>query len=458
MSSLISFTKATANSVKPRKTPRGWTLATLCLAVLIAQLDTSIVNLAMRPIGQYFQASVGALQWIMDGYNLVYAVFLLTGGLLAALFGRRCIFMAGAAVFALASIGCALSPSVGILIAGRAFAGLGAALVLPASLALIRVVWPEAKARAKAVGIWAGCNGLALAIGPTLGGLLTAHFGWRSIFFVVVPLGIAALATAPLCVPESADPKDRRFDAGGQTLGALALGGLALAAIESHRWPILAAAACAGAALALGLFLWVEARLRAAALVPLDLFRAPAFNAAMIATAGMTFGMYSLLFLLPLTWQSTGALGPVGAGLALMPMALVFVSVSSYSGALTQRLGTRVMTGGGVAVIGCGLLLIALTVPAAGLAGAEAGVALTGLGMGLATGPLMGAAVGAVSAARSGSAATLINVARMVGATLGVAALGAVFAVAGGGFPGLRAALLLGGGVQLAAAVVAWCR
>ncbi|HET7312968.1 MAG TPA: MFS transporter, partial [Salinisphaera sp.] len=264
----------------------------------------------------------------MDGYNLIYAAFLLTSGLLADLFGRRRIFMAGAALFASASILCALSPSIPILIAGRALAGLGAALVLPASLALLRVVWPETKARAKALGIWAGCNGLALAIGPTLGGLLTTYFGWRSIFFLVVPLGLVALVAAPLCVPESAGPKGRRFDASGQILGALALGGLALAAIESHRWPILAAAAGAGAALAFGLFVWVEARLRAAALVPLDLFRMPAFVAAMTATGGMTFGMYGLLFLLPLTWQSTDVLGPIGAGLALMPMALVFVAVS----------------------------------------------------------------------------------------------------------------------------------
>jgi hypothetical protein len=180
------------------------------------------------------------------------------------------------------------------------------------------------------------------------------------------------------------------------------------------------------------------------------------FRGGIIATAGMTFGMYGVLFLQLLTWQSTGRLDAIGAGLALVPMALVFVFVSPFSAALQARLGTRFMTAGGVAIIGCGLLIISASAGSVSLLGAETGLILTGLGMGLATGPLTGVAVGAVAAARSGTAAALNNVARMVGATLGVAVLGAVYTFAGHGVGGLTFAMLLGGGVQIAAAAIAW--
>jgi EmrB/QacA subfamily drug resistance transporter len=431
------------------------TLMTLCTAMLIAQLDTSVVNLASRPIGAEFHARVSALQWVIDGYNLTYAVLLLSGGLLADLYGRRRIFMAGAAIFSLSSVLCALAPSIAILIAGRVISGIGAALMLPAALAILRVAWPEPKARARVLGIFTGCNGLAFIIGPTLGGLLIADVGWRSVFFVVVPFGLAALAAAPFAVSESAAPHGRHFDASAQALGILALGGLAMAAIESHNGAA-ALIALAVALVALIAFLRVEARRGSAALVPLDLFRVRPFRGAIVATAGMTFGMYGVLFLQLLTWQSTGRLDAVGAGLALVPMALIFSLISPFSGALQARLGTRFMTGGGVAIIGCGLLTVGASAGSTSLLGAEIGLMLTGLGMGLATGPLTGVAVGAVSAARSGTAAALNNVARMVGATLGVAALGAVFASLGGGIEGLRLAMLLGGLVQIAAAGLCW--
>ncbi|MDQ0467088.1 MFS transporter [Labrys wisconsinensis] len=435
---------------------RGLTLTALCLAVLVAQVDTAVVNLATRPIGDALGAGVGALQWVVDGYNLTYAVLLLTGGLLADLYGRRRIYMAGAAVFTAASLACAAAPSVAVLIGGRALAGVGAALLLPASLAIIRVVWRGEAERGRALGLWAACNGVAMAIGPTLGGVLIRSLGWRSIFLVVVPLALAALGLAAVAIPESADPTGRDFDAPAQILGALALGGLAFAAIQSRGEPVTAGIALAVSALALALFVRVEAGRGAAALVPLDLFGIPAFRGAVAATSGMTFGMYGVLFLLPMAWQDAGRLDATGAGLALMPMALVFVAVSPFSGALVARVGARRATAGGVAVIGCGLLVIGLGALQAALLPAEIGLALTGLGMGCATGPLMGVAVGAVGPARAGTASALINVARMAGATLGVALLGAVFALAGGGGAGLAPAMLLGGAVQILCAGVAW--
>lgn len=440
----------------PAARPHHLALATLCLAVLIAQVDTCVVNLATRAIGDHFAAGVGALQWVVDSYNLVYASLLLSAGLLADLYGRRRVFMAGAAIFSAASVLCAIAPSIGILIAARAVTGIGAAMLMPSSLAMIRVVWPDPRARGRALGIWAGCNGVALAIGPTLGGVLLAHAGWRSIFAVVVPLGVAAVILARLILPETSDPQERHFDPAAQLFGALALGSLAFAAIESHGAAQLALVAALVAIASLAVFIRIEARHGAAALVPLDLFRSRTLSGAATATAGMTFGMYGTVFALPLAWLSTGRLDTVGAGLALLPTAVSFMIVSPLSGALAARFGARLMASGGVAIIGCGLLTIGATADAATILGAEIGLALTGIGMGFATGPLMGEAVGAVPAARAGTASSLINVARMAGATIGVAVLGAAFALMQGGVPGLRIAMLLGGAVQLTAAAVGW--
>lgn len=222
----------------------------------------------------------------------------------------------------------------------------------------------------------------------------------------------------------------------------------------SDGWP--AVIALVLAVVAVPLFVLVERRADAAALVPLGLFRNCSFVGAIAATASMTFGIYGMIFLLPLTWQASGALSPGSAGLALMPCALVFFLIAPKSGHLAQRIGVRAMTAGGTALIGCGLLVLALTRAGEPLAVAETGLILAGIGMGLNTGPLMSVAVDAVSAARSGTASALINVARMTGATLGVAFLGTVFALWYGGTAGLQAAMLAGGGVQLCGALIAF--
>lgn len=435
---------------------RWVTLITLCMAVLVAQVDTAVVNLALHPIGEYFSASVNALQWIVDSYNLVYAVLLLTGGQLADLYGRRRIFMVGAAIITVASFLCAFAPSLTILISGRALAGLGAALLIPASLAIIRVVWHEPMERGRALGIWAACNGLALAIGPTLGGFLISRFDWQSIFLATIPLSLTALLLAIPSITESSDLRDRHFDAPAQLLGATALGSLAFSAIQLHSMPRLAIITFAVALFAIVLFIKLEAKKGAVALVPLDIFRVREFRGAIIATTGMTFGMYGTLFLLPLTWQSSGRLDATGAGIALMPMALVFVLVSPFSGALAKKFSVSFMTAGGVAIIGSGLLLIGLSAHLASIVLTEIGLTLTGFGMGLATGPLMGAVVGAVTPDRSGTASALINAARMAGATIGVAVLGALFAMMHDSQDGLRLSMFLGGLVQIICATVAW--
>ncbi|HEY4171810.1 MAG TPA: MFS transporter [Rhodopila sp.] len=453
MSVSVSEIVVSAENVSRR---RGFILLTLCLGVLVAQVDTSVVNLAARQIGVAFHASVASLQWVLDAYNLVYAVLLLSGGLCADLFGRRLIFQAGAAVVAAASVGCVLSPDIGVLIGARVLMGLGAAMLLPASLAIVRVVWPDPAERQRALGVWASCNGLAFVIGPTLGGLLIGHFGWQSVFLVAVPLAVAAVVLAGIVVPESASPAGRSLDFPGQILGAAGLGGLVFGVIALREGGIVGPVSLAVAAIAIPLFLMVERRAGSRALVPLDLFRGGSFRGAVAATSAMTFGIYGMIFLLPLVWQSSGLLTARGAGLALAPCAVLFFVIAPRSGHLAQRIGVRASTAGGTAIIGLGLLALSATHLGAPLPAAMIGLALTGIGMGINTGPLMAVAVNAVGPERSGTASSLINVARMVGATMGVAVLGATFALGGSGVTGWRAAMLLGGTVQLCGALVAW--
>jgi len=428
----------------------------MCMAVLLAQVDTSVVNLAVRSIGATLNASVAGLQWVLDAYNLAYALLLLTGGLLSDLYGRRRLFLLGSAIFTGGSVICAGAPDIAVLISGRAIAGAGAALLLPASLSIIRVEWSEERARNRALGVWGACNGLAFVVGPTVGGALVDAFGWRSVFLIAVPLGLATIGLALRVVPESRDPGGRHLDVPGQLCGAVALGGLALAGIDAARDARVAVVALLTGTVACLLFRRAERRRGAEAMVPLDLFRSRRLVGALTATSVMTFGMYGVLFLVPLVMQASGALPARTAGLALVPMAGVFFVLSNASGRIAESLGVRGMIGGGTALIGSGLLVIATTQAGEPLWLAEAGLVLTGCGMGLNTGPLFGVAVGSVPAARSGSAASLINVARMVGATLGVAALGSAFAVAGAGAPGLRAAMLFGGTVQIVGACAAW--
>jgi MFS transporter, DHA2 family, methylenomycin A resistance protein len=315
-----------------------WVLVTVCLAVLLAQIDTSVVNLALRSIGLDLHAAVTGLQWVLDAYNLSYAVLLLTGGLLCDLYGRRRLFIVGAAIFTGGSVLCAAAPGVPLLIAGRGVAGAGAALLLPASLAIIRVAWTEEQARNRALGIWAACNGLAFIIGPALGGVLVDWFGWRSVFLIVVPLGVVAIGFALRVVAESSDPAGRRFDAPGQIFGAMALAGLALTGIAGAHDHALAAVACGVGVIALVLFLIIERRRGSAAMVPLELFRSHRFVGTLTATSAMTFGMYGVLFLVPLVWQSGGIFAAGMAGIALMPMAGVFSSCPTHRDALSSCL------------------------------------------------------------------------------------------------------------------------
>jgi EmrB/QacA subfamily drug resistance transporter len=436
----------------------------MCLGVFIAQLDSSVVNLAIKPIGGDLHATVSQLQWVVDSYNLVYATFLLTGGTLGDLYGRTRVFVAGIVLIGVGSLICAVAPNAAILVLGRAITGFGAALELPTTLAILTVTYTDATERGRAIGIWASCNGMALAIGPTLGGFLVDVAGWRSIFFLVVPVAALALALALWAVPETSDAEGRRLDPAGQALAIVALGALSFVGIEGPHMGFLNPAILALAlicAVSTALFLRVE-RGRPGALVPLDMFRNVPFSTAITIAGLMTFGMYGMLFLTPLYLQSIGKYSAFAAGIALLPMSITFILVSQFSGALTNRLGARAMTTAGMALMGFGLVVLAFvsTVPDLVLIGTA--LVVIGAGLGCNTGPVNAVAVANAEPRRSGTASGLINTTRMVGATLGVAVLGSIFAVhAGQGSPeatvtGLRLAFIGGAIGELSGAVLAF--
>ncbi len=442
-------------------------LLTMSLGVLIAQIDTSVVNLALKHIGVDLNAGVNTLQWVVDAYNLVYASLLLTAGTLADMYGRRKIFALGMALFTVGSLICGLASDAVVLITGRAIAGLGAALEVPTSLAILTVAYPDTRRRAHALGLWASCNGLAFVIGPTVGGVLVDAVGWRSIFLLIIPLCALALVLTITSVPESKDRKGRRLDLTGQALAIVALGALSLAVIEGPRWSWLSIESIASFGISVLAAAWFLRRQASTdgGLVPLSILKNPVFSACLAVAAAMTFGMYAMLFLTPLYLQSEHGVSALLAGLELLPMSVTFVVVSQSSGKIANAFGPRVPMTAGMTMMGVGLFILALIPINDSLLLIEAALLVIGCGLGLNTAPVNAVAVAAVSTARSGTASGLVNTARMIGATLGVAVLGAVFAVfAGSGdigdsghiVAGLAPAFIIGGIVEMIGAAVAF--
>jgi len=409
-------------------------LLTMSLGVLIAQIDTSVVNLAVKQIGAGLHAGISMLQWVIDAYNLVYASLLLTAGGLADIYGRRRIFVFGIVLFTVGSLVCGLAPNATVLVIGRGIAGLGAALEIPTSLAILTVAYPDTRERTRALGIWASCNGLAFVIGPTLGGILVDAAGWRSIFLLIVPICIVALVLALTAVPESQDPKGRKLDVPGQALAIAALGALSLGVIEGPHWGwaspygVLSFVIVLAAAV---MFFRGQAR-SDDGLVPLSIFKSSVFSASLGIATAMTFGMYAMLFLTPLYLQAVRGASALAAGFELLPMSVAFVIVSQLSGRIANGFGPRLPMTAGMALMGIGLFMLALIPLNDSFVFMEAALLIIGCGLGLNTAPVNAVALANVAAARSGTASGLVNTARMVGATLGVAVLGSVFAVFAG--------------------------
>jgi EmrB/QacA subfamily drug resistance transporter len=383
---------------------------------------------------------------------------------LGDLYGRRRVFVIGILCFAAGSVIAAVAPTGETLLAGRAVSGIGAALELPMSLVLLTSAYPDPGERQHALGVWASCNGLAFIIGPVAGGALVDTLGWRSIFYLVLPLCVVVLVLTRRMKEERADGAARELDVAGQVVGIAALGGLAFAAIEGTRrgWlsmPVLTAMAV-GLLGALA-FARIEQRTERG-LVPFALFASRPFSAALALAGLMTFGMYALLFLMPLYFQVVRGDAALAAGLRMLPLSLAFVAVSQVSGRIVPALGLRATMAAGMAAMGIGEWGCALLSGDTTYAVAAGALSVVGVGLGLITAPVNNVAVAHVPASRTGTASGLVNTSRMVGATLGVATLGALFAHLAGqaGAPehfldGLRPALAVGGAMELAGALIA---
>jgi EmrB/QacA subfamily drug resistance transporter len=406
--------------------PTRATLLVACAGVLLAQLDTSVVNLIVRELHDAFDANAGVLRWFVDGYNLAYATAILSAGALGDRLGRRRVFVIGLVVFTVGSAACAFAPNAGVLIAARVLTGIGAALEVPATLALLSVAFPDGAARAGALGWWASMNGLAFAIGPVLGGVLADALGWRSVFAVAIPVALATLAVVSR-VPESGRQPNAGLDLWGQLLAAVALGAFTFAGMALGSRSFATAGPWLALAVLATIVFIVRERTARRPLVDLALFRDRPFLAATLCTGCMTFGMYGLLFLTPFALQTLRGIHATAAGLALLPLSVVFVVVSSRSAAIVGRLGQRLTIALGLACMGAGCVCLCID-PGTQWPLALIGLAFAGIGLGLTTGPVLGYAVKRAPDERAGVAAGIGNASRMLGATLGVAIVGAAAA------------------------------
>ena len=406
-----------------------WILGVLCLSVLLVVVDNTIVNVALPTISRDLSASTEALQWVVDGYTLVFAGLLLVGGNLGDRLGRRRALQAGLALFAVFSVAAALSRSSGELIAARAAMGAAAALVYPATLAILNNAFTVARERATAIGIWSGVSGLAVAIGPVSGGLLLRHFSWSSVFYVSVPVAAVALIAGRLLLPESRDPKAGRFDPLGGLLSAAGITLLTWSIIEApkHGWgSAWTVGGLFGALAILALFAWSQAR-RPDPMLDVRLFRNPRFSAASGSIALAFFGLFGFIFLITQYFQVVRGYDPLRAGVATLPFAIVTGALSPVAILIMRRIGTKLVVASGLVVMSAGFVVAATTPQNAPYWGQIViAMSLMAAGLALTTGPATDAIMGALPLAKAGAGSAVNDTTREVGGTLGVAILGSV--------------------------------
>lgn len=432
----------------------SWALVAVCLGYFMVILDTTIVNVALPAMRADLHADVSGLQWVVDGYLLMLAALLLTGGVLADRFGARRVCQTGLGLFVIASVGCSLAPNVVILVIARLVQGIGAALAVPASLALLRDAYPESGARAKAIGVWGGIAGIAAAAGPILGGVLVTSAGWRLVFVVNVPIGLAAILLTARYVP-APPPRASSLDPAAQVVGVLGLAALTIALIDGGRDGLTPSAVAAGLVFVVAAIAFVVIERRASApMLPLDLFTDPVFTGATTVGLLINLGFYGELFVLNLYFQQVLGYSALLAGVALLPQMGMAVLGSAASGRVTARAGKpRPTMLIGLLIGGVGLLGLTVVVAHPPYWLLVAPLVATGFGMSFTMPAATTAVVDGAPADRAGLASGTINAARQVGGVVGVAVLGAL--VAGSTFvTGLRIALLIAGAVFLAGAAL----
>jgi len=397
-------------------------------SLFITYLDTTILNVALPTIQADLHASLAGLQWVADAYLLVLSSLLLLGGSMADRLGRKKLFMVGLAGFSLGSLLCSLAPNVGSLIGLRMLQGLGGCMLTPVSLSIVRSTFTDAKERARALGIWSGIFGVAVACGPVVGGVLVSGVGWRSVFWVNVPIGAAMLVATRRYVPESRAPRPRRVDVPGQLLMIALLGTLTFAIIQGpvYGWaspPILALFAVALAAALV--FVAVERR-RAEPLLELRFFRSPPFAGANVIAVVSFVVLAGFLFVSVLYLQQARGYSPLRSGLALLPATVVMALAAPVAGSLTAHRGPRIPLVLSGVFIALGSALLLRLGPQTAYSWLALAFAVLGAGLGLVNPPITNIGVSGMPPDQAGVASAVISVTRQIGSVLGVAVMGAM--------------------------------
>ena len=409
-------------------------MAATVLGSAMAAIDGTVVGIALPTIGRTFHAGVTELQWVTNAYTLTLAGLLLLGGSLGDRYGRRRVFQVGTAWFAIASLLCAVAPDAPALIGARALQGVGAALLTPGSLAILQASFSR-EDRSKAIGAWAGLGGVATAVGPFLGGWLISAVSWRLIFFINLPVAVAVLAVSRRHVPESRDPTiTGRLDVPGAVLFSLALAGLTYGLTEGagQGWgsPVTVSALVAGAGLLVA-FCLVELRQKSP-LLPLGIFRSAQFSGANAVTFVVYGGLGGALFLLPIQLQQVLGFTPLEAGIALLPITVIMLALSSRSGALAARIGPRLQMSVGPLLVGAGLALLArVGVTDSYMPGVLPAVLVLGFGLAATVAPLTAAVLAAAPSEHSGIASAVNNDVARVGSLVAVAVLPSLAGITG---------------------------
>jgi MFS transporter, DHA2 family, methylenomycin A resistance protein len=439
---------------------RGLVLAAATLGFGVIQLDVSVVNVAVKPIGAALGAGVTGLQWVVDAYTLSFAALILTAGALGDRRGARRVQLGGFIVFTVASTACGLAPAIGALIAARAVQGIGAAALGACSLALLNHTFPGADERARAVGLWTAGGAAALAAGPLVGGLLIAALGWRWIFFINVPLGAAGWWLTARYAAETAPAGDRGVDLPGQLTAVVGLTALAGATIEAGSAGFGSPVVIGGyllAVLAGGAFVLIE-RTRERPLLPLRLFRSRTFSVAVCAGLLINVVFYGLIFTFSLFLQRHAGLSPFSAGLAFLPVTVLIMASDLIAGQAIAMLGTRWVSITGALAMGAGCLAMFAILSAhvsALVAALVAALSVTGFGIGLIVTAITSALLGSVDQSRSGIASGTLTAFRQTGSVLGVALFGSLLAGMGA-VAGLRTTCAISAVLIAAVAVLSF--
>ncbi len=411
---------------------RRWViLAVLALSVFLVVVDNTIVNVALPTLSRELDASTAELQWIVDAYSLVFAGLLLAAGGLGDRLGRKGTMQIGLILFAVFAAVGAFATSSGQLIAARGAMGVGAALVFPATLAILTNVFTDPVERAKAIGVWSAVSGMAVAFGPITGGLLLEHFWWGSVFLVNVPIVVIALVAGWLLVPTSRDPDAGRFDVVGTVVSILGVGLLVFTVIEGPRWgwgspPTIGG--FVGAAALLALFVWHELRVEHP-LLDVRVFRIARFSAAAGAIAVAFFTLFGFIFLVTQYFQFVRGYSTLSAGVHTLPFAIFAGTTAPIAARLALRFGPRRVVGSGLVSMAIGFVIIASSAADAAYFGPIiVSMAFIATGLALVTSPSTAAVMSSLPKEKAGAGAAVNDTTREVGGTLGVAVAGSVFA------------------------------